>query len=148
MADHSDTLSDNFDDNNSSKVNTLAFLSAIGTKANVGSISTSRSTPIPRLSSSIHKHCRTTTKEEKIQTKKHYFCKYCSPQDLKGHHTSTQGLQRHLQKQHNIQWSLEENSIRTTARDLGENSIQELYEKLLARGEVQGLGGEVLKRTV
>ena len=145
MADCSETLSDN-----SSEVNTPAFLSAIDTEADVGSISTtgSRTTPIPRLSSSIHKHCCTTTKEEKIQTKKHYFCKYCSPQDLKGHHTSTQGLQRHLQKQHDIQWSPEENNIRTTVRDLGENSIQELYEKLLARGEVQGLKGEVLKRTV
>ena len=69
-------------------------------------------------------------------------------QDPKGHHTSTQGLQGHLRKHHNIQWSPEENSIRTTARDLGENSIQELYEKLLARGEVQGLEGEVLERTV
>jgi len=100
MADRSETLSDN-----SSEVNTPAFLSAIDTEADVGSISTtgSRTTPIPRLSSSIHKHCRTTTKEEKIRTKKHYFCKYCSLQDPKGHHTSTQGLQRHLQKQHDIQ---------------------------------------------
>ena len=89
-----------------------------------------------------------TTKEEKIQTKKHYFCKYCPSQDPKGHHTSTQGLQRHLRKQHEIQWSPEENSIHITARDLGESSIQELYEKLLASGEVQGLEGEVLKRTV
>ena len=89
-----------------------------------------------------------TTKEEKIQTKKHYFCKYCPSQDPKGHHTLTQGLQRHLRKQHEIQWSPEENSIRITARDLGESSIQELYEKLLVSGEVQGLEGEVLKRTV
>ena len=149
MADCSEALSDNFDDNNSFEVNTSsAFLSAIDIEADVGSISTSRTTPILRLSSSIHKHCRTTTKEEKIRTKKHYFCKYCLPQDLKGHHTSTQGLQRHLRKQHEIQWSPDENSIRTTAKDLGENSIQELYEKLLARGEVQGLEGEVLKRTV
>jgi hypothetical protein len=76
MADRSDTLS-----NNSSKVKPPAFLSAIDTKADVGSISTtsSRTTPILRLSSLIYKHCCTTTKEEKIQTKKHYFCKYCSP---------------------------------------------------------------------
>jgi hypothetical protein len=82
MADHSETLSDNFDDNDSSEVNTpSAFLSAIDTDADVGSISTTGSctTPILRLSSLIHKHCCTTTKEEKIQTKKHYFCKYCSP---------------------------------------------------------------------
>ena len=43
---------------------------------------------------------------------------------------------------------MEENNIRTTIRDVGENSIQQLYEKLLAKGEVQGLEGEVLKRTV
>jgi hypothetical protein len=97
MADCSETLSDNFNDNDSSEINTPSvLLSAISTEANVGSISTSYSTPILRLSSSIHKHCRTTMKEEKIRTKKHYFCKYCSPQDPKGHHTSTQGLQHHL----------------------------------------------------
>ena len=104
MADRNETLSDNFDDD-SSKVNTpSAFLSVIDTEADVGSILTtgSRTTPILRLSSSIHKHCYTITKEEKIQTKKHYFCKYCSPQDLKGYYTSTQELQRHLWKQYNI----------------------------------------------
>ena len=79
IADHSETLSDNFDDNDSSKANTLAFLSDISTKADVGLILTNCFTLIPRLSSLIHKHCCTTTKEEKIQTKKHYFCKYCSP---------------------------------------------------------------------
>jgi len=59
MADRSETLS-----NNSFKVNTPAFLSAINTKANVGLISTtsSRTTPILRLSSLIRKHCYTTTK--------------------------------------------------------------------------------------
>jgi hypothetical protein len=94
MADHSETLSDNFNDNDSSEVNTpSAFLNTINTEADISSISTSCTTPILRLSSSIHKYCCTTMKEEKIQTKKHYSCKYCSPQDLKGHCTSTQGLQ-------------------------------------------------------
>ena len=47
MANHSETLSDNFDDNDSSKVNTpSAFLSAIDTKADVGSISTTGSRTI------------------------------------------------------------------------------------------------------
>jgi hypothetical protein len=32
------------------------------------------------------------TKEEKAYTKKYYFCKYCPPQDPKGHHSSTVGL--------------------------------------------------------
>jgi hypothetical protein len=68
MANCNETLSDDFDNNDSSKVNTLAFLSAINTKANVGSISTTSSctTLILRLSSLIYKHCCTATKEEKI----------------------------------------------------------------------------------
>lgn len=143
MSNCGEALHDNLDGNESFEINTSTALSG-----DVTSISTSCITPIPRLSSSIHKHCRTTTKEEKTRTKKHYFCKYCPPQDPKGHHTLTQGLQRHLRKQHAIQWSPQENSISTTARDLGDNSVQGLYEKLLARGEVQGLEGEVLKRTV
>ena len=80
IANCSETLSDNFNDNDSSKINIPStLLSAISTKANVGLILTSCSTLILKLSSLIHKHCCTTTKEEKIQTKKHYFCKYCSP---------------------------------------------------------------------
>jgi hypothetical protein len=58
MADRSETLSDNFNNNDSSEVNTpSALLSAINTEADVGSISTTGSctTPILRLSSSIHK---------------------------------------------------------------------------------------------
>jgi hypothetical protein len=113
--------------------------SAIETEADVGSVA--------KLSSSIHKHCRLATKEEKKRTKKTYFCKYCPPQDSKGYCSSTVGLQGHLRK-HDIEWSTEENNRRTTARDLGEKSIQDLYEKLLAKGEVQGLEGEVLKHIV
>jgi hypothetical protein len=132
----------------SSEVDTCsARLSAIETEADAGSVSTSRTTQTSRLTSSIHKHCRTATKEEKERTKKTYFCKYCPPQDPKGHHASTVGLQGHLRK-HDIEWSTEENNRRTIARDEGEKSIQDLYEKLLAKGEVQGLEGEVLKRIV
>jgi hypothetical protein len=44
MTDRSEALSDNFDDNDSSEVNTpSAFLSAIDTEADVGSISTAGS---------------------------------------------------------------------------------------------------------
>jgi hypothetical protein len=85
--------------NVSSKVDTSsARLSAVKTKADVGSVATTQTS---RLTSSIHKHCRTATKEEKDRTKKTYFCKYCPPQDRKGHHASTTGLQHHLKK-HNI----------------------------------------------
>ena len=132
----------------SSEVDSSTRLSTVKTKADADSVSTSRTTQTSRLTSSIHKHCRTATKEEKERTKKTYFYKYCPPQDPKGHHAATIGLQRHLRKQHDIEWSIEENNHRTTARDQGEKSIQDLYKKLLAKGEVQGLEGEVLKRTV
>ncbi len=106
---------------------------AVETEANAGSVATSCTTS--RLTSSIHKHCRTATKEEKDCTKKTYFCKYCPPQDRQGHHASTVGLRLHLKK-HDIEQSTEENNRRTTARDQGEKSTQDLYEKLLAKGEV------------
>jgi hypothetical protein len=126
-----------------------AYLSAVEAEADAGSVSTTSSctTQTSRLTSSIHKHCYIATKEEKECTKKTYFCKYCPPQDPKGHYASTVGLQGHLRK-HDIEWSTEENNPCTTARDQGEKSIQDLYEKLLAKGEVQGLEGEVLKHTV
>jgi hypothetical protein len=83
----------------SSEVDTCsACLSAVETEANVGLVSTTQTS---RLTSSIHKHCCTSTKEEKDRTKKIYFCKYCPPQDPKGHYASTIGLQRYLRK-HNI----------------------------------------------
>ena len=144
MASTSEIHSENFEDNNSFEVDTLsAHLSGVETEADAGSIPTTDS----RQVSSIHKHTRTATKEEKVHTKKRYFCKYCPPQDPKGHHSSTVGLQGHLRK-HDIEWNPAENQERTTAKDQGERSLSELYQKLLARGEVQGLEGEVLKRTV
>lgn len=147
MANINEIFSDSL--NISSEVDTRsAYLSAIEIEADTDSASIDRTTKTSRQTSSIHKHCRTATKEEKKQTKKTYFCKYCPPQDSKGHHASTNGLQRHLEKKHDIQWSTAENDHRTTARDQGEKSVQDLYEKLLAKGEVQGLEGEVLKRTV
>jgi hypothetical protein len=134
MTDYTEILSEKLDDNTS-------FSSAIGAEADAVSIATSHTTQPSRQISSIHKHCRPTTKEERAQTKKNYFCKYCSSQeDLKGHHTSTQGLQRHLWRYHEIQWSPAEN-IRTTPRSIGENSVQELYKHLQESGEVQGLEG-------
>jgi len=93
--------SDPFDSNVSSEIDTLsARLSALETEADTASISQTRKTS--KLISSIHKHCRTATKEEKTRTKKVYFCKYCPSQDPKGHHASTIGLQRHLRK-HDIE---------------------------------------------
>jgi len=86
------------------------------------------------------------TREDKTCTKKRYFCRYY-PQDSKGHHSSTVGLQGHLRK-HEIEWNLVENQERTTAKDQGEGYLSELYQKLLARGEVQGFEGEFLKHMV
>ena len=60
MADHSEPLSESFNDNDS------ALLSVINTEADSGLISTSRIIPILRLSFLIHKHYHMTTKEEKI----------------------------------------------------------------------------------
>ena len=65
-------------------------------------------------------------KEEKAYTKKRYFCKYCPPEDLKGHHFLTVRLQGHLKK-HDIEWNLVENQERTTVKDRGERSLLELY---------------------
>lgn len=148
MATTSEIHSENFDDNNSLEVDTLsALLSSIETKADTGSIPTTHTTQTSKQISSIHKHTHTATKEEKAHTKKCYFCKYCPPQDLKGHHSSTVGLQGHLRK-HDIEWNPAENQEHITAKDQGERSLSELYQKLLARGEVQGLEGKVLKHMV
>ena len=146
MAGTSEIYSEDFDDNTLS-----ALLGSVETEAeteaDTSSIPTTRTTQTSRQVSSIHKHTRPATEEEKAHTKKRYFCKYCPPQDPKGHYSSTVGLQGHLRK-HNIEQNPAENQERTTAKDQGERSLLELYQRLLARGEVQGLEGEVLKRTV
>jgi hypothetical protein len=72
MANTSETPSDV-----SSEIDTCSTrLSAVETEADAGLVSTTQTS---RLTSSIHKHCRTATKEEKDRTKKIYFCKYCPP---------------------------------------------------------------------
>ena len=127
MASTSGIHSKNFDDNNSFEVDTLsALLSGGETEADTGSIPTTCTTQTSRQLSLIHKHTCTATKEEKTQTKKRYFYKYCPPQDLKGHHSLTVRLQGHLRK-HDIEWNLEENQERTTAKDQGERSLLKLY---------------------
>jgi len=73
MANIGEIFSDSFNGNASSKVDTVK------TEADAGSVSTSRTTQTLRLTSLIHKHCRTVTKEEKERTKKSYFYKYCPP---------------------------------------------------------------------
>lgn len=109
MASTSEIHSENFDDNNSYEVDTLsALLSGVEIEANTGSIPITGTTQTSRQLSSIHKHTRTATKEEKAHMKKRYFCKYCPPQDPKGHHSSTVGLQGHLRK-HDIEWNPAEN---------------------------------------
>jgi hypothetical protein len=87
MASTSETYPKNFDDNNSFKVDTLStLLSGVKTKADTNT------TQISRQVSLIHKYTHTAIKEEKAHTKKRYFCKYCPPQDPKGHYSSTVGL--------------------------------------------------------
>ena len=80
MASTSEIHSESFDDNNSSEVDTLsALLSGVEIEADTGSIPITGTTQTSRQLSSIHKHTRTATKEEKAHMKKRYFCKYCPP---------------------------------------------------------------------
>ena len=99
MASTSEIHPKNFDDNNSSNIDTLsALLSGVKTKANTSLIPTTYTTQILRQVSSIHKHTHTAIKEEKAYTKKRYFYKYYPPQDPKGHYSLTVGLQGYLKK--------------------------------------------------
>ena len=117
MANTNEIYPENFDDNNSFKVDTLsALLSGVETKANTSSILITYTTQILRQVFSIYKHTYTAIKEEKAHIKKCYFCKYCSSKDLKGHHSSTVRLQGHLKK-HDIKWNSAENQERTTVKD-------------------------------
>jgi hypothetical protein len=79
MASTGEIHSENFEDNNSFEVDILsAHLSGVKTKANTSSIPTTNTTQIRQVST-IHKHTYMATKEEKVLTKKRYFCKYCPP---------------------------------------------------------------------
>jgi hypothetical protein len=92
----------NFNNNNSFKVNIFSvLLSSVKTEANANSIPTTHTTQTLRQLSLIYKHTCIATKEEKAYIKKRYFCKYCPPQDLKGHYSLTIRLQGYLRK-HNI----------------------------------------------
>jgi hypothetical protein len=80
MASTSETYSENFNDNNSFKVDILsAPLSGTETEANTGLILTTYTTQTLRQVSLIYKYTRTAIKEEKVYTKKRYFCNYCPP---------------------------------------------------------------------
>jgi len=80
MASASEIHPENFDDNNSFKVNALStLLSGVKTKANTGLTPTTYITQILRQVSLIYKYTYTATKEEKAYMKKRYFCKYCPP---------------------------------------------------------------------
>ena len=80
MASTSKIHPENFNDNNSFKVNILfALLSGVKTKANTGLILTTYITQILRQVSLIYKHTCTVIKEEKAYIKKRYFYKYYSP---------------------------------------------------------------------
>ena len=117
MASTDEIYPENFDDNNSFKVDTLStLLSGVKTKININSILITYITQISRQVSLIHKYTHMATKEEKAHTKKRYFCKYCLLKDPKGHYSSTVGLQGHFKK-HNIEWNLAENQECTTVKD-------------------------------
>ena len=80
IANTNEIYSENFDDNNFFKVNTLsALLSGVKTKTNTSLIPTTYMTQTSKQVSLIYKHTYMVTKEEKAHIKKHYFCKYCPP---------------------------------------------------------------------
>jgi hypothetical protein len=126
--------------------NSSLFSHTITIENELGSVLTSRINT-SRIISLIHEHTREAIREEKRRTKKNYFCRYCPPEDPKGHHAATSGLKLHLKK-HDIKWSAEQNTLRTTPRDIGEAYVQELWMKLVEKGESNGFEGEVLKRTI
>jgi hypothetical protein len=137
MTDLTDILSDDFNSN-------LSLEPASGSIPPIDSLGSS----IKQLST-IHQHCRETTKEEKLRTKSRYFCKYCiRPEDSLGHHQSTDGLRYHLKTHHQITWNRSENAPRTTPRDTANQTVDQLYETFLVRGDAKGLEGEILSRTI
>ena len=80
MASTSEIHPENFNNNNSFKVDTLsALLSGVKTGANTGLILTTYITQILRQVSLIYKYTYIAIKEEKAYIKKRYFCKYCPP---------------------------------------------------------------------
>ena len=80
MASTSKNYPKNFNDNNSSKVNTLStHLSGVKTKANTSLIPTTYITQILRYVSLIYKYTYMVIKEEKAYIKKRYFYKYYPP---------------------------------------------------------------------
>jgi len=90
MACPGEILSDDLYSNNSFESNIPStLLSPIEADADTGSTLTRQTAAFSRSHSSIHKHTRTITAEEKKRTKKNYFCKYCPPKDPKGHYALT-----------------------------------------------------------
>ena len=90
MANTSKIYLENFDDNNSFKVNILfTLLSGVKTKANTSLILITYITQILRQVSLIYKHTYIVIKEEKAYIKKYYFYKYYFFKNLKGHYSLT-----------------------------------------------------------
>jgi hypothetical protein len=81
--------SDDFDSNISFENDTSSLLLNAENETNTNSVSSRRTT---KQSSSIHKHTRIATAEEKTRTKKSYFCRYCASEDSKEHHSSIREL--------------------------------------------------------
>ena len=93
MANTSKIYLENFDDNNSFKINIhSALLSGVKTKTNTSLIPITCITQILRQVSLIYKYTYTVIKEEKAYIKKCYFCKYYPPKYPKRHYSSTVGL--------------------------------------------------------
>jgi hypothetical protein len=141
MADGTDFLSNDFESNLSIR---QASDSALFSDTPLTQDSGGRTKQI----STIHRHCREPNTEEKHRTNKNYFCKYCvKHDDPSGHHKSTDGLRLHLKSHHQVVWNRSENQPRTTAKDVANQKVAQLYQDILAKGDAKGLEGEVLRRT-
>jgi len=65
MANTDEIFSDSFENNAPSEVDTHSAYLSIETETDAGSTSISHTMKTSRLTFSIHKHCRTVTKDEK-----------------------------------------------------------------------------------
>ena len=126
MANQPDSLSCELASNTSLLVNlykTLKPTDIVPASVNVDSDSVITSYIRKLKVSTIYNYTQDATDEEKERMpNKRYLCRYCALDNKSGHHTSTEGLRRHLKK-HNKIWTVEENASRITIRQITEQSL-------------------------
>lgn len=123
------------------------------TDTNMDSIASTSRTQSRAVVSSIHKHCHKLSDDERLKikalkSKAFYWCAYCPYGNKSSQYPSTRGLAGHLKRQHNITWIANDNELRTSVKDIAENTLEGIYSRLIQEGELNGLEGEVLRRSV